>query len=904
MTRLGIPIPILIGQYPQIAPQAQLMSDNRAAMHLLERQQQLETLAQGFSEARAGSGKLILIAGEAGLGKSSLVEQFVSDTRRHARILWGACDALDTPRALGPVHEIAAQTPVLEGLTTLADVSRDWLFGALFAQLVPPQRATVVVLEDVHWADESTLDFFRFIGRRIQRTGALLIATYRDEELSPIHPVRLALGELTGRHVIRMRLAPLSAAAVAQMAEDSCWNSTLLHQITGGNPFFVSEALACPGERVPETVRDAVLARLMRCSPAARELAELVCISPGRTEGWLMTAMLGSHGAAIDEGVTRGLLAAHGDAVSFRHELARLAVHSTLPPERARSMHSRVLQALEEHNADLTQLMHHATLANDAAAVLKYAPLAAREAARLGAHREAAAHWIAALRYRDALPTLTQAEFFEQHAKECSLTNQPGRAIVSGKQALGLWRMEGNIEAQARMLCFLTPEYRMSGDRIAANQSIAEAIALLEPLPPSVHLAMAYSARSRLGSNRGLDQETVDFGRRALALAVEFGNAVIESHTLNSIGAALLIAGDSAGYEYLEKSLALALDKKLDECVARCYSNAMFCATLNHDMPRAEKAFRDGVAYCEERGLFSSVAYLRTYGARLALDRGDWAGAAQMVFESSQTIELVPVQRVPSRATLALLRIRRGDPGADALLDEVYDLAMSMDEPERLGRITAARAEQAWYRGDLETIVRETAVGLRELGDRKIPWVKGELLFWQSKAQAVDPNCGNIAEPYRLMLAGEWQAAADAWERIGMPYEQALSLAEGSDQALLQSLAILDRLGACPLETIVRKRLRDRGVRGVPRGPREATRSNPKGLSEKEFEVLALLVEGCSNAHIARRLHRSTKTIDHHVSAILCKLDVHSRAEAVTAAFGLGIFSAGRDAAVRRRSAQ
>lgn len=275
------------------------MSDNPPAMHLLERQQQLEILAQGFSEARAGAGKLILIAGEAGLGKSSLVEQFVADTRRHARIWWGACDALDTPRALGPVHEIAAQTSVLDGRTGLPYESRDWLFGTLFAQLLPPQRATVVVLEDVHWADESTLDFFRFIGRRIQRTGALLIATYRDEELSPIHPVRLALGELTGRHVIRMRLAPLSATAVAEMAKNSCWNSTLLHQVTGGNPFFVSEALACPGERVPETVRDAVLARLMRCSPAARELAELVSISPGKTVGWLIAAMVGDRKSVV-----------------------------------------------------------------------------------------------------------------------------------------------------------------------------------------------------------------------------------------------------------------------------------------------------------------------------------------------------------------------------------------------------------------------------------------------------------------------------------------------------------------------------------------------------------------------------------------------------------------------------
>ena len=873
-------------------------------MHLLERQQQLESLAQSFSEARAGSGKLVLIAGEAGLGKSSLVERFVSDTRRHARILWGACDALDTPRALGPVHEIAAQTSVLDGRAPLPHESRDWLFGALFAELVPPQRATVVVLEDVHWADESTLDFFRFIGRRIQRTGAMLIATYRDEELSAIHPVRLALGELTGRHVIRMRLAPLSAAAVAEMAENSCWNSAQLHQVTGGNPFFVSEALACPGERVPETVRDAVLARLLRCSPAARELAELVSISPGKTERRLIAALLGSPGAAIDEGVTRGLLSTHGDAVSFRHELARLAVYSTLPQERARDMHGRMLQALERQNVDLTQLVHHATLANDATAVLKHAPLAAQEAARFGAHREAAAHLSAALAYRDALSTLVQAEYFEQHAQECSLTNQPERAIVSGRQALELWRLEGNVEAQARVLNFLTPEYRMSGDKIGADRSSAEAIALLEPLEPGVHLAMAYSARCRLAANRGLEHEAVDFGTRALALALKFGDAITETLALSNMGTALLIAGDASGYLQLETSLAMALDKKLEECVARCYSNLMFGATLNHDIARAEKAYRDGVAYCEERGLFSIVAYLRAYGARLALDRGDWTGAAQIVFELSQTVERVPVQRVPTWATLALLRIRRGDPGADDLLNEVYDLALSMDEPERVGRITAARAEQAWYRGDFETIAKETAVGLRELGDRRIPWIKGELLFWQSKAQPVDPNCSDIPEPYRLMLAGEWQAAADAWEKIGMPYEQALSLAQGSDELLLQSLCILDRLGARPLETIVRRRLRERGVRGVPRGPRETTRSNPKGLSEKEFEVLTLLVEGCSNAHIARRLHRSTKTIDHHVSAILGKLDVHSRAEAITAAFGLGIFGTHRDAANRRRKVQ
>src|SRR5450631_1342985 len=314
------------------------------AMQLLERQEQLDTLTRSFAEARAGTGKLILITGEAGLGKSSLVEQFVAESKRHARVLWGACDALDTPRALGPVHEIAAQTSIFDGHATLPNESRDWLFGSLFAQLVPPQRTSVVVLEDVHWADESTLDFFRFVGRRIQRTAALFIATYRDEELSPIHPVRLALGELTGRHVVRMRLAPLSVGAVGELAKNSGRDAAQLHQITGGNPFFVSEALACPCDSVPETVRDAVLARLMRCSPPARELAEIVSMSPGKTEAWLIESLMGAHGSAVDEGVTRGLLATHGNAVSFRHELARLAVGSTIAAEQARALHGRVFE--------------------------------------------------------------------------------------------------------------------------------------------------------------------------------------------------------------------------------------------------------------------------------------------------------------------------------------------------------------------------------------------------------------------------------------------------------------------------------------------------------------------------------------------------------------------------------
>jgi DNA-binding CsgD family transcriptional regulator/tetratricopeptide (TPR) repeat protein len=857
-------------------------------MHLLERQEQLAIMQRCFADASAGSGKLVLIIAEAGFGKSSLVEQFVSGLKQQARVLWGACDALGTPRALGAVHEIAAQTPIFDDHITLPNESRDWLFGALFSFLTHREPPTVVVLEDLHWADESTLDFFRFIGRRIQRTNALFIATYREEELPPMHPARLAIGEITGRHAVRIRLPALSASAVAELAKDSGRDAARLYQITGGNPFFVCEALASADGYLPETVRDAVLARLMRCSDSTRELAELVSVSPGRTEGWLIESFIGAYRDSVDEGVARGLLTTQGDAVSFRHELARLAVHSTFSPERLRALHERVLQVLVAHGADFSQLVHHATLAKNAAAILKYAPLAARQAARLGAHRESAAHLKTALRHCDSLPTMIRAELFEQHARECSLTNQTNHAIESATRALSEWRQMGDIEAQSRVLSFLAPEYRMSGDKARADESIAEAIALLEPLPPSAHLAMAYSVRSRLASNRGLDREAVDFGERALDLARQFGDFAIESHALNNIGAALLIAGELSGYAPLEQSLAVALEKNLEECAARAYCNLVFCAVLGHDFVRADRYIQEGIAYCEEHGLFASIAYIRTYEARLALDRGDWTDAAQIAGEL-KSADLVPVQQVPTLVTLALVRIRRGDPGADEVLEKAYDLAFAMGEPERIGRVTAARAEQAWYRGDLERTASEASRGLKCLADLRFPWVRGELLFWQSRAQVADSNSHDIAPPYRLMLAGDWQGAAAAWEAIGMPYEQALSLAQASDEELLRSLAMLEKLGAGPHEVMVRRRLRERGVRGVPRGPREATRANPAGLSAKEIEVLALLIEGRSNAQIARLLHRSTKTIDHHVSAVLGKLGVHSRAAAITAAFGLGI---------------
>jgi predicted ATPase len=234
-------------------------------MPLLERESALETLGGWFAEARAGRGRLVLLGGEAGVGKTALVNEFALQHRQAARVLWGACDPLTTPRPLGPVADVA---PALGGrLDQLLrdEAPREVLFGALLERLRDRRVATILVIEDVHWADEATLDLLRFLARRLGATPVLLVVTYRDDEVGPYHRVQLLAGDLASSALVRrLRLAPLSRQAVAALAGPHGLDPRALYETTRGNPFFVTEVLAAGDEAIPATVMDAVLARAAR----------------------------------------------------------------------------------------------------------------------------------------------------------------------------------------------------------------------------------------------------------------------------------------------------------------------------------------------------------------------------------------------------------------------------------------------------------------------------------------------------------------------------------------------------------------------------------------------------------------------------------------------------------------
>jgi ATP/maltotriose-dependent transcriptional regulator MalT len=860
-------------------------------MDLLERNTQLEELSRHLREARVVAGKIALVSGEAGAGKSVLVEEFAQRAAGAARLLWGHCDALQTSRVLGPVNEVVAGLSLLPDVPREQTVSRENLFPWLLERLSPPNPLSIVILEDLHWADEATLDFLRFIGRRIQRTRCLLIATYRDDELASTHLLRGVLGDLTGQHAARICLPPLSLKAVEHLAQGTERSAHQVYNVTGGNPFFVRELLSAPTGAVPETVRDAVLARVLQCSAEARALAELVSLMPGRTETWLTRSLLGDFGAAADEAVMRGLLRYHDQTLAFRHELGRLAVESTIAHARSQELHQCILRNLIEHNADVSQLVHHASRAHDVTALLEYAPQAAQQAAFAGAHREAVAHLTTALRFADSLSALERARLFEFHAAECDTTNQVSASISSASRALALWREASNITAQARVLLLLSRQYWKSGRKACADRHVADAIALLEGLPAGRDLAMAYSARSQRAMTCGLMEDALDFGQRALDLANQFDDNIIRSHALNNIGTALLQSGESTGLAKLEQSLAIALDHNLQEHAGRAYANLASVSVRHYESGLARRYVPEGLEYCEVHEVHDCLSYIRAFSAHYELNVGQWDKAARVASELLKW-QTLATQRVPALTVLALVRARRGDPGADALLDEAAQLALPTGELQRIGPVAAARAELAWYRGDSRGVARHAALGLEAAVGRQYVWMRSELAYWRHRAEPASSTPRDLAEPYALMIEGDWEGAASAWQQLGAPYERALALADGPEDALRESLAILEQLGAGPQAAIVRQRLRELGVRAIPRGARASTKGNPAGLTKREVQVLTLLVGGHTNSELAHRLHISAKTVDHHVSSILEKLDVHSRTEAVAAAFGLGILKA------------
>jgi DNA-binding NarL/FixJ family response regulator len=838
---------------------------------LVERQDLLARLRAERTSAEAGNGRVVLVTGEAGAGKTSLVRRaFPSGT-------WGYCEPLTTPRALGPFLDIAIQFwPQAAG-------ARNGI--ALANRLLHQLRnaAPALVIEDAHWMDSSSAEVLRYLVRRIPDTAGIVVVTARDEGPAD-SALRLALADLTDS-ISRIEVPPLSRPEVEQVVRPAGLDVDTVLRLTGGNAFLVGQLVAEPTGQPGRTLTDSVAARLVRLTVRARALAELLSVIPGRTP----VSLVGEDWPLLDELIVAGLVQLDATAVQFRHELVRLAVIETVSPGRRPSLHAEVLQRMTATGSgEVTRIAHHARQAHQLEVARAADIDAGLSASALGSHHEAVVHLRrAADDYARLPPHPAHVRLLLRLVEEERCVARDDVARATAQDAL---QVSSGLDDALLHSAVLRTLSQVEPDEQVGRELAQAALAVAEPFGESADLAAAFGT---LATNRMLARDlaaAIGYAERATELAGRFGDARSEVSGCNAMGSALLLLGDPAGQPLLRRAIHLAAAQGLDAEVGRAYGNLVSATGEARLYELSASANREAARYFASRDLDAMAAYTGAWHARCLFEQGHWQQAeAELAGLSQLSRQLNANTELMQRYLTVRLNVRRGSGPVAQSLDRAQQLATATGSLQRVAPVAAARAEASWLasgRGD--------QAGLAELTEtyqlatsRQSPWIIGELGYWLWRFDRLAELPAVAAEPFRLHVAGDYRSAAAAWTELGCPYEAADALSDSSAPAeVSRALQMFTDLGALPARQRAARRLRLLGVRSIPRGPRRSTASNPNGLTAREGEVRAWLLEGHTDAEIAAGLHLSVRTVEHHVAAVLRKLQLDSRRALRTAADG------------------
>jgi DNA-binding CsgD family transcriptional regulator len=858
-----------------------------AVDRLLERDEVLAELGRCRRVAARGSGRMVLLRGEAGVGKTAVIARFLAGLGPGARVVRGWCDPLTAPRPLGPLIDMLARLSGEQAAAVRAAIDAGDT-EAIYAGLVGlfgQAPGWVCVIEDLHWADGATLDVLRFLARRLEALPVLLVVSYRDDEIGASHPVAVLLGDVAScAAVTRIELAPLSREAVAVLAAGSGVNAEVLHQLTGGNPFFVTESLAAgpdalSRQALPRSVSEAVAGRLARLSATGRETAHAAAVCGPRASPALVEAVCPGAAAALAECIAAGVLVTDADTVGFRHELARRATVEQIPDYQRRVLHRRALTVLAEPPIDpntLAALTFHADQAGDTDAVIRYGPAAAERASGLRANREAAKLYALMLSHAAAVPDEQAVRWLEQHAFSSYLSGLTESAARSFRDAIALHHKLGDRLGEGENLRWLSYMLWPQGRTTEAINAGVASLGLLEDLGPTAQLAWSLLNMARL-STFAYDPAAAEYAARAIALGAQLGEDAV---VLRARGYAALhnISRSDTGWDDLEAVWRETMTTK-EQAEQAGIVGSMLCwfAALHHDVERAEGYIAETSAVCATHDLDVFLPIVTGAAAMVALHRGDWTSALVCADDVLTRPALTPLHRIMALIAAALVHARSGEQPVAELLDEAV---ASVDDLFRRGAVWAARAEAAWLAGDDDTARAEAHAGLAAATAEADPWLVGRLQRWAHLAgDPPQPVAGDPVTPYHLEVRGDWQAAAEAWSRLGCPYDAAIAQLGGDIAAVQAALDTFRRLGARAAARRAQQRLAQ--LRG--RNPdlrRKDTSADPHGLTKRQCDVLELLAAGHSDAEIATALYISPKTVNTHVCAIMTKLGVHNRTQA------------------------
>jgi DNA-binding CsgD family transcriptional regulator/tetratricopeptide (TPR) repeat protein len=847
-------------------------------MELLERELFLDALGDYATDADSGHGRLVVITGEAGIGKTSLVDAF---RMAHPDItwLWGACDGGFTPRPLGPLYDIAADAsePLRELVS--ADADRNALFSA-FVDLLGGGGLTGVVVEDLHWADEATLDWLNHLSRRLSRLPALVLVTSRDDEPGDDGLLADMMGRLAAHSSTRrISLPRLTPAAVAHLAHAD--DAHEVYALTGGNPFYVGEMLAMDDTDVPPSVADVVRARVRRHSPDAQRILAAAAVLGRPAAAALIAAVAGVPAWAVDECVAWGTLVPVGHDIGFRHELTRRAVEDRIPHVQATELHRIALLALERDAADPAELAHHAVACNDAEAVLRHAPRAGRAAAEAGSHREAIVQFRRALEHADQLDPIDRADLMEALAESLLARDRSTEAADLWRDAVSLRRTLGDPVALSHCLrrygLCLTRLCRKKERRAAEEESYE----LMRDADDSEERAWAHYVRSWADDISSEDRRAAV--AECLRISKDLDNDALVGWAL--VGKAYFdFTSGREPFADLETAIELGLRSGAHNLTACAYENLYETSVFSLRLDEFSGRYDEARAYCLDHEQDAFDLYLRATRVCELTRRGRNDEAAELAVRTiEQTIS--PLNRLYQLIGLSRVSFRLGKPDARVWLEELWSLARGDDEAYWLIQVATVSAEAAWLTGDSDLITDEVHE-IRRRALTEMPWAHGELSAWLTRlGHPVEPD-REVQPQYSLELAGQYAEAADVWHELGCPFEEAVALAwTREEQSMRLSLEIFTEIGALPAATHARRMLQENGVRvPAPRRRRAATAAHPAGLTAREAEVLEVLRERLTNVEIAERLYLSPRTVDHHVSSILAKLGVSTRAEAAARA--------------------